>query len=478
MELNSNFVISDINKYFNNILKAYLKFPETYSISFYPNINRITLQSNSESKLIELINKDKKIKASIEQALLSGFKNKNDNILNVNLYNFKPNEIVITYTYGEVPLKLAEIGILAKLVAEHETININEICTINPTFAKACKDELFWWEIIKNKYPKYYKEKRSYIHNPKEILRGLDAYEKMINSKRESHRLTVRGVYKKQFPKDIKHLFIKFLSTVRYLILENVWILSEDDIIKIFSINISISKEILKYIISNYKFKRGIILKLFVDLKKRQESELLFQNDMEILRLIIKNYDLHEDHILYLRELLLFGGSFDERVIDETERLLKLQGKKLFSKTSLENMLDSLIGPAGDVIVIDNVDVYKWLIKKLGLENNIRNYLKDLSALNPKNLKIAEYILSQLSTDVEVDIDQIYNILKILIDTRDSTKMFEIIYIKFSHLLTKEDKDDLIETAESVINSLIAEGINDNIDIKDTSEIIEFLENN
>ena len=72
MELTSNLIISNINNYFNGVLKNHFNYPETYSISFDEVKQRITLTSDiSDPQLPTLLQgRDNKWRIKIEQALL------------------------------------------------------------------------------------------------------------------------------------------------------------------------------------------------------------------------------------------------------------------------------------------------------------------------------------------------------------------------------------------------------------------------
>lgn len=99
-------IISSLDKYFNHILRNYLRYPETYHISFSPSSDRITLSSEGSetrnSKLSEILKENPKRRSEIEQTLLSAFRSINDQILNFNIYTFNPNEIIITYTLQSI----------------------------------------------------------------------------------------------------------------------------------------------------------------------------------------------------------------------------------------------------------------------------------------------------------------------------------------------------------------------------------------
>lgn len=307
MEITENYIIKRLNTYFNSILRTYLKYPEIYSISYDISIQRITLISNSSNpKLIEQL-QDKKLRNSIEQALLKGFKDKDEKILNVNIYTFKNDEIVITLTFGENPLELSELGILVKLASEYDVDRINELCTLNKNFTKACKNDLFWWELIKTKFPEYYREKRNNVYNPREVLKGLEYFKSIQNS---------RYLYSK--------LMFDYPETFRYVILENIWKLLRRQISSIFK-NINL-------------------------------------DNIEIIKHILLNYDVDDSELDDLFENMILRKDFNQTLIEEIDELVKSQGKELYTKTIIDGLLKR---NKSKYFEEEYSKAYEWLTNKL-----------------------------------------------------------------------------------------------------------------
>lgn len=385
-------IISSINNYFNNVLKNYLGYPETYNIDLDSTKQRIILRPNfGDSKLFNLLS-NKELRVTIEQTLLLGFKNIDNDVFNVNVYTFKSNEIVITYTYGDNPLNLREIGILAKLVTEYDISRINEICIINSNFAKACTEELFWWEIIKNKYPEYYKEKRTNIYNVKEVLRGLEYYK----NKEYFH------------PEDITN----YPETFRYLLLEGIYRLNKKEIKLVTTIlseeNTVKNMEMLRYIISNYDF-------MGVD-----TSELFFN--------------------------LLFNKNFDENFLNEITQLLRIKNIELYNIERVKDARAFIIQghhPTNtSASSEDRIRVYDWIDKKLNSDDN--THLEEFYFVISADSKLFDHILSKISD--KISREKLYNILNRIIYGSEFYK-FEKLYLRFKWKLTSEDIKNLTETA-------------------------------
>ena len=395
MELDNNFIISAVNNYFNSVLKNYFNYPETYNIKFDEIKQRITLTSNKNNPiLIDLINnKDNKWKIKIEQALLLGFKSKDNNVRNVNIYNFKPNEIIITYTYGETPLTINEIGILAKLVTEYDMSKMDNFCNINTSFARACKDDLFWWEVIKNKYPEYYKEKRKENYNPKEVLRGLYSF---LN----------RGY------SYIGEFMVKGFETFKYLILEDL---------------LKIGFEELQYVV------------FFL-------SENLTFDNMKILKHIIINHNISGINTPDLFNNLLYNKNFNAKFLDEINELLLSKGITLFDEEMLkDNLTNILTGINTGNLGIDSkttVKVYDWLSNKLNLNDD--DHLSNFNTVRKGNIELMDYIFSKITDNISR-----ISLLEALDGMMEANAIYKFkkLYSQFKWKLNDIDIQDLLEGA-------------------------------
>lgn len=408
--LTQDIITNHIDLYFNSILKNSLKYSETYSISFDLNKNRITLKSDLiSSELINAIKRDdasnkqhmSKLRSKVELALLGGFRAKNPDISNVNLYTTNPNEILITFSYSESVMNIAEIGILARLAAEYETVNINEICTINPTFAKACRDELFWWELFKVRYPEYYKnrEEMNYEgYNPKEVMRGIEYYEKEIKN---IVLIEIWGSKVVSIPDTIRiaNFYKDYRQTFKYLILEDLWKLAEEHILPILNIK-NLDIEIIK--------------KLTITLN-------------------ITSKRLRETFLANLIKIDQF------KLLEELSNWLQSIGKEgLFIEGDLEEILESELD--------DDPIFYEYLSDKLQRPRTDNRYLYDYVNTDMVGDKIQDYILSQISENVDKQL--LLFIATELIKNRDYPS-FKRLYIYFKSKWTVLDKDMLINRAEN-----------------------------
>ena len=412
-------IIKAIDNYFNNVLRNTLKYPERYNITFDVSKDRIILKSNQTSELIKRLLDDErsgrmdkdKLRSKIEQSLLGGFRNKNPNILNVNLYISSNNEIIITFSYGEGPLNLSEIGILSKLVVEYDDDKILELCFINKNMMKACQDPAFWWELIRLKYPQYYKINKEINYNPRKIFKGLRSFINMINSLADStvsFRLVRNKLY---YITLIENFMGNNYETFKYMILESLW--------KINYINGGYMSTIL--------------------------SNVSFDDDWEkIIKTIINNYSYN---ILrsYIMDLITFDAELGiQRSIKLNEFLIHEGGKAL----SIEEILDILvdINQDDDEKLPDSPDLYKYLISKV----KGTDYLDEFVSSNPNKDKIGDYILSQIPEDI--DIGLIFDALLELIQM-GFYGQFEKLYNKFKRKLSIDSRQYLIDEVKRLEDS-------------------------
>jgi len=238
-----------ISNYFNVILRNSLNYFETYIVNFDYNDLRLTLvPSIKNAELINQIKREdknniryqSKIKHKIEQSLLQAFQNKNSDITNMNLYVIN-NKIILTFTHSDKLFSLTEEMILAKLAAEYDVDQLGNVCRINHNFAKACRSDLFWWEIIRLKFPQYYKEKRNHNYDPRELIKGLKYFNEKVDVNNEEKR-TLK--YPDNLMKRLDKLYSDYHQTFKYLILEDIWKFEYMMLMDIFEMIIEIGKPI------------------------------------------------------------------------------------------------------------------------------------------------------------------------------------------------------------------------------------------
>jgi len=363
-----------------------------------------SLKNSGLINLIEIEDRNnvkyqQKIKHKIEQSILPALRNKYPNIININLYIID-NKIVLTISRNDKLFSLPEEMILAKLAVEYNIDNLNEICRINHNFAKACRSDLFWWELIKLKFPQYYKEKRNYNYDPRELIRGL----KYINE-----RLDIDGNIKFSYDgsrdSGANKIYRMYHSTLEYVLFENIFIIgqyiAESIITRISeigkSINFDTDLEIIKFLFEKRSF----------DIDLLHEAEVLV-NDVNGLKLMTE-----------LDKWLISKG---ETQLNDIAILLR----------ALDNDLSDIRGN-------NSPEYYELLSKLLNKPQTDDRYLNDYSNTDIVHRKLREYILSQVSPKVDKDLLIDVGIYILRSRNSETFESFESFYEHFNNRWTNDD---------------------------------------
>jgi len=410
-----------VSSYFNNSLRQSLKYPETYTVSFDYNASRLTLiPSSRNAELINQIKVLSGLKNKIELTLLQAFQNKNPDITNVNFYIID-NNIVLTMTQSDKLFALPEEVILAKLASEYDISELGDVCRINSNFAKACRSDIFWWEIIRLKFPQYYKEKRNYNYDPRELIKGLDYFKKISET-------SSNIIYPDTIIKRIDKLYLDYYQTFKYLLLENIWI---------------------EYNIKN------VIIGTIVEIGK----SINFDSDLEILKTFLKNESLNEHIILKMDGMYI--TVYGLKLADVLDKWLFSEGKdQILKNVDFEEILDMDIQ---DNHGSNNPEYYEYLSFKLNHPETDERYLLDYSLSDMDHDKLQDYMLSKTSHKVDKDL-LIQTGIAIL--NRGDQPTFERFYKYFIRRWTNDD----INTFKSVVDRVFG---HDHETIKEFNTLLE-----
>lgn len=176
-------VVDKVSNYFNNVLKNFLKYPETFQVTFNINDRTILLVSNYPSELIKKLNVDPGFVTKIEQNLLSGFKSFDPSVIKVIVNTEGNNKIIIKYDTQKmvVDLDIAEYANISEYLNREE---ISNICLTSPQFSRLCQNVEFIKELIIRKYPNMSK---IYLQAFKDtsivdVLKKIDLFENIKNA--------------------------------------------------------------------------------------------------------------------------------------------------------------------------------------------------------------------------------------------------------------------------------------------------------
>ena len=222
-----------------------------------------------------------------------------------------------------------------------------------------------------------------------EVLRGLN-YFSIINNRKEDE---------KDYSQILKIFWNTYPETLRYLIIENIWILNYYNIHDIF------------------------------------QMKLYNENDANIIKYIILNYDMKE-YLIHTLFGNLFYDNFNAKLLDEFNELLKSIGKELYNIEKLEGWHTFITINHRS----DNLEAYKWIINKLKYTKNKEFYLREYMNLDNENEELKNYILSKLPKTLNRD--EVNGTLMHLLSNNDYKK-FKLFYRKYKFLLNNDDKNNL-----------------------------------
>lgn len=143
-----SYMITMINKYFNDVLRNNLKYPEKFTISIIN--NDIIFNSDIKSELIKkLSNID--FKNQLKNIMVGGMK-LGSSIIDINI------TVLSDYTFKIIlicEIKFNDINIDAYAqIAKHLDLDgINSLCRTDTIFNDYCNNNTFWSILIKYKYP-------------------------------------------------------------------------------------------------------------------------------------------------------------------------------------------------------------------------------------------------------------------------------------------------------------------------------------
>ena len=250
----------DFIKYFNVDLKGHLGYPETFDVEFYA--DRIVLKPDRQSQLIGIIKNDKQFKDKLLSQLTNNIKKVYPNAYDVSFNTDKQGNLIVKFDTQQ-RFHVTGLAEIAVEIATHlDEKSLNEFCRTHPTFQSVCSNLGFWIALIETRFPQYYKKIRGGYptsrpaYNWEKVYKGLlfyDTYKDDIE----------RGV--KRFESSIDNLW-KLMSqlhpeTIRYLVLEDIFPLSKENVKSILFNSTNIS--VVKHIFDTYKIDNQTLLQAF-----------------------------------------------------------------------------------------------------------------------------------------------------------------------------------------------------------------------
>jgi len=248
------------------------------------------------------------------------------------------------------------------LAAKYDVNELGKVSTINSNFAKASRSDLFWWEIIRLKFPQYYKEKRNYNYDPRELIIGLNYFSEKVEIFGEKD-ITMKMLSKlKQYTiyKTIDKFYLAYYQTFKYVILEDIWIY--------------------------YKKVASLIIAIIVEMGKFVN----FDTDLQILKTFVKKCSFN-DKIVSETEGINFNGF---KLTDELNKWLFSQDKnQILQDLEIVDVLNyDLRNKYGSF----NPEYYEYLSSKLNRPATDQRYLEDYFKTHIYHDNLQDYMLSRI----------------------------------------------------------------------------------
>jgi len=152
----------DLSKYFNITLRSFIK--GDVLVLYDMNINSFIILSNLQKY-------SKEITENISRSILNKYPN-----FTINTY-FSNNSIIIRYD----TVKFSELSDnYANIFSNLTKKDLSKIARISKQFNNISKDQLFWIELIRIKYPNYLKNNYNYNYDYKKLYFGFIDYDKFL----------------------------------------------------------------------------------------------------------------------------------------------------------------------------------------------------------------------------------------------------------------------------------------------------------
>jgi len=261
----------DLDNYFNHVLRNHLKYPEKFDIIF--GSDNVTLLPNTPSQLLELLRSNQNLEKEILHKLNQGLIEYSAEYISSN-----GDDIIITLT-NKTEGQYLDTGVYANIASNYDEEGLDAFCRSSTTHRKVCTQPEFWIELLKQRFPEYYVERRDKIkYNWERVYKGLLWYEQekefademflihgdIIDAVRLGLALTkdanrIRDVW--------INLFINHPESFKYMIVNNFAELSHSDIISIMyrlAERSEFNYDIIKHILNNYVLEKKTLINGFL----------------------------------------------------------------------------------------------------------------------------------------------------------------------------------------------------------------------
>jgi hypothetical protein len=165
--------MEELVKYFNNSIRGQIGYPETFKFKFSSR-GKIELTPDQPSKLLELIKTNKEFKERTLRIIFILINTYEPNVYNI-WFTTHGTDLIINYTISNIRLNL-DTGIYSIICSYLKENDVGKFCV---TAREVCKNNVFWTELIRNRFPEYYKPVKL-KYNWEQVYSGLNTYEETI----------------------------------------------------------------------------------------------------------------------------------------------------------------------------------------------------------------------------------------------------------------------------------------------------------
>lgn len=395
------------NNYFNIILRNHLKYPETFNIEILD--DRIVLTPNISSQLLQKIKDNPDIRFQlikmVQNTLSKYFSNMKEIYITSNGTNISFRiEYESRYNLSQLP----DIGIYANITSNLNLKSLNDICKTNSNFVNMCKDNNFWYQMMRIRFPQYTIEPKEKI-NWEHVYKGFLFFEQRQNMIETVKENSVEKLTIPSFGIDPKLLliilendeeFFKFINKkyhgfIYYIVKYNIIKLTDLHIKYI--ISTLCDTTLARYLLNYYNTPPKNLINMF--------ENALINNNVEILKFYFE----------YLNTLDYDINLYKDKIISMLGKI-----KRYYPGSILPKTFD----------IIDNIMNFEY--------NNYVDFLLKLNDYSEYNEDLIEYLLDKMRSSIIKDPSLITKTLVYLI-SHGYKAPISYVYEKFRYLINNED---------------------------------------
>jgi hypothetical protein len=214
-----NTLITALKHYFNNVLKKYVYYPEKFDIEHDKINNQFILIPTTDRYLLsDKLENDEELLSRIESALSKTITENMRHIEKIEVIPLPDGEIMIEYHKYFTQFGDIDKGPYANIASNMTYDQIIDLCVSSKEFAKVCRNDLFWIELINRNYPRYkYASGLKHVTNYQNFYKDMSKYYQALLKYREEVKK-----FKFMEDKDINRVDAELYHWVQSFIVDNI----------------------------------------------------------------------------------------------------------------------------------------------------------------------------------------------------------------------------------------------------------------